>query len=61
MNMNEKRVTSFRLTKATVDSLRALKKQINTNSPIHLSTSDIIELLIRQASSDKIIKKVNEL
>lgn len=58
---NKKVNTSFRLSEKAIAQLKELKLQVNKNTSLSLSYTDIIELLLRRAKPDQLVKKINDL
>lgn len=61
MSSNKIKSTSFRLSQTAINHLQDLKAQINKNTAVKITYTDIIELLIRRAKPDQIVKKINDL
>lgn len=53
--------TAFRLSKMSIDSLKSMRDELNENSAIRVSMGDIIEILIRQANTQNLKKKIRSL
>lgn len=54
-----KKLTAFRLSPDAIKALAQLRDEVNKQSAIKMSRADIVEYLIRQAKSERLIKKVN--